>query len=81
MKRFALALGVVALGVAASIPARADFAVLRFKDTGACRAWYDHAAKPWGQYRMLWVSTPTWDAAQAKGAYAMKHHWCKDWYK
>ncbi len=81
MKRFALALGVVALGIAASVPARADFAVLKFKDTGACRAWFDHAAKPWGNYQVLWVSTPTWDAAQTKGAYAMKHHWCKDWYK
>ena len=80
MKRIFLAIGVLALGFAAATPARADFAVIKFKDPGACRAWYDHAAKPWGTSQVLWVSTSSYDAAQSKGGYAMKHHWCKAWY-
>jgi len=81
MKRLVFAMGVLALGLAASAPARADFAVVKFKADGACRAWYDHAAKPWGDYKYLWVSTPSWEVAQSKGDYAMKHKWCKAWYK
>ncbi len=80
MKGLVFALGVAALGLAAATPARADFAVIKFKDTGACRAWYDHTAKPWGTTQVLWVHTASWDAAQSKGGYAMKHHWCKAWY-
>ena len=80
MKRLVFAVSVLAAGLALTSSARADFAVIKFKDTGACRAWYDHAAKPWGNYQVLWVSTPGWDAAQSKSAYAMKHHWCKAWY-
>ena len=48
MKHIAFAIGALALGLTAAAPAHADFAVIKFKDTGACRAWYDHAAKPWG---------------------------------
>jgi hypothetical protein len=80
MKHIAFAIGALALGLAATTPARADFAVIKFKDTGACRAWYDHTAKPWGTSQVLWVSTPSWDAAQSKGSWAMKHGWCKAWY-
>jgi hypothetical protein len=40
MKRLVLAVGVIALGVAALTPARADFAVIRFKDHH-CQAWAD----------------------------------------
>jgi hypothetical protein len=80
MKRLVFAVSVLAAGLALSSSARADFAVIKFKDTGACRAWYDHAAKPWGNYQVLWVSTSGWDAAQSKSGYAMKHHWCKSWY-
>ena len=50
MKHIAFAISALALGLAATTPARADFAVIKFKDTGACRAWYEHAAKPWGTY-------------------------------
>jgi hypothetical protein len=81
MTRMLFAVGVAALGFAAATPASADFAVVKFKDTGACRAWYDHTAKPWGTSQVLWVSTPSWDAAQGKSDYAMKHKWCKTWYK
>ncbi len=80
MKGLVFAIGAMALGLAAATPASADFAVVKFKDTGACRAWYDHTAKPWGTTQVLWASTASWDAAQTKGSYAMKHHWCKAWY-
>jgi hypothetical protein len=80
MKRIAFAIGVLALGFAAATPARADFAIVKFKDTGACRAWYNTAVKPWGNTQVLWVSEPNWDAAQSKRAYAVAHRWCKAWY-
>jgi hypothetical protein len=81
MKRLVFAIGVLALGVAATVPARADFAVVKFKDTGYCRAWYDHTAKSWGTSQVLWVKVDNWDASQSKGSYAMAHKWCKGWYK
>ena len=81
MKRVAFAIGALALGFIGSAPARADYAVVKFKDTGACRAWYDHTAHPWGTVQVLWASLPTWDAAQTAGAYAMAHQWCKAWIK
>lgn len=80
MKKLAFAMGVIALGFTAATAAHADFAVVKFKDTGTCRAWYDHTAKPWGKYQVLWVKTPSWQVAQTKGSYAMKHRWCKTWY-
>ena len=40
MKRLAFAVGVVALSFAASVPARADFAVVKF-ELGYCRIWWD----------------------------------------
>lgn len=30
---------------------------------------------------MIWVSTPSWDAAQGKGNHAVKHKRSKAWYK
>jgi hypothetical protein len=30
---------------------------------------------------VLWVKVDNWDTAEGKGAYAMKHHWCKGWDK
>jgi hypothetical protein len=81
MKGLVFAMGIAALGCAAMTPAAADFAVVKFKDTGYCRAWYDHTAKPWGKTQVLWVKVNAWDVAQTKGGYAMKHHWCKGWDK
>lgn len=80
MRKLACAFGILAVGLAASMPARADYAVVKFKDNGVCRAWWDNTAKPWGQYQVLWVKVPTWDVAQGKGQYAMKHRWCKSWW-
>jgi hypothetical protein len=79
MKRLVFAVGVLALGAAALTPARADFAVIRFKDHH-CQAWADSKVGPWppgAQY--LAVGLKSWDAATARGKWAMKHHRCKGW--
>ncbi len=68
MKRLAFAMGVLALGFAATVPARADFAVVKFKDTGYCRAWYDHTAKSWGTTQVLWVKVTIGTHPRAKAA-------------
>ena len=51
MKGLVFGIGILALGLAAATPASADYAVIKFKDNGASRAWYDHTAKPWGPRR------------------------------
>jgi len=79
MRHLAIAVGMLALGLTASTGARADFAVVKFKDTGACRTW-KAGDKPWGKYQVLWVKTSSAAEAQTKGAWAMKHHWCKAWW-
>lgn len=79
MIRLALVMGVLAVGFAVATPASADFSVIKFKDTGGCRAWLDHSAKPTSPYQVLWAKVPTWEVAQTKGGYAMKHKWCKHW--
>jgi len=79
MTRLALAIGILGTGFAVATPASADFAVIKFKDTGACRAWLDHTAKPASPHQVLWAKVPTWEVAQAKGAWAVKHKWCKAW--
>ena len=47
MKRFAFAVGLLALGSAAATPARADYAVVRF-ETGYCQIWWDAGDVPVG---------------------------------
>lgn len=47
MKRLAFAVSVLALGFAASTPARADFTVVKF-EAGFCRIWWNSSATPWG---------------------------------
>ncbi len=47
MKRLVFAIGVLALGLAASTPARADFALVRF-ESGFCRIWWDSVGNPLG---------------------------------
>jgi hypothetical protein len=47
MKRLALAVGFAAVGFAATIPARADYAVVKFEG-GYCRIWWDSSATPAG---------------------------------
>ena len=81
MKRLAVVLGVLAIGFGVTTAARADFAVIKFKDSGSCRAWADAKTKPTTHYQVLWARVPTWEVAQSKGAWAMKHHWCRQWWK
>lgn len=67
MKRSAFAIGLlaVALGFAASTPARADFAVVQFGNTH-CQIWWDSSANPWGDdWRKIAIGLPTWSAAEA----------------
>jgi hypothetical protein len=81
MKRVSIGIAALALLVAAVAPASADFAVVKFGDK-TCRAWADHKAAPAGPgWKYLWVSVPSWEVAQSKGAYAMKHRWCRQWWQ
>jgi hypothetical protein len=74
MKRLVFALGVLALGFAASTPARADFAVVKF-ELGFCRIWWDTGLKPWGAGWTVVATAPdfasAW-AAQTKAVAAKK---------
>src|SRR5262245_66105233 len=47
MKRLVFTVGVLALGFAASTPARADFSVVRF-ELGYCRIWWNNGINPIG---------------------------------
>ena len=80
MKFLAFAIGVLALGFAATTAARADYAVAYFKKDGACRAWQDSSLKPLQPgWKYHWVGLKTWQEAQSKKHYAFAHHWCKTW--
>lgn len=64
MNRLACSIGLLALGFAASTPARADFAVVQFAD-GYCRIWRDSLANPWGAvWKKIAVGLPDWSAAR-----------------
>jgi len=77
MKQLALAIGLVAFGFAASTAARADYAVVMFKD-GYCRPWKHSEAKPAAPgWKYHWVGLKSWEAAESKKHYALRHHWCK----
>lgn len=65
MKRLAFAAGVLALGLAAATPARADFAVVRLQD-GWCKIWWDSGASPWGDdWTKIAIGLPDWLSASA----------------
>jgi hypothetical protein len=65
MKRLAFAVGVLALGLAAATPARADFAVVQL-DNGWCKVWWDSGATPWGTgWTKVAVGLPDWLSADA----------------
>jgi hypothetical protein len=65
MKPLAFVLGTLALALAASTPARADFALVQFP-SGWCQVWWDSAANPWGDgWRKIAFGFPSWDAAEA----------------
>ena len=76
MKRLAFAVGVLALSFAASVPARADFAVVKF-ELGYCRIWWEASAKPWGAGWTVVASAPTFEGAWAAQDAAVKKGKCK----
>jgi len=76
MKRLAFAVGVLALTFAASVPARADFAVVRF-ELGFCRIWWATSAKPWGAGWKVVATSPTFAGAWAAQDAAVKKGKCK----
>jgi hypothetical protein len=76
MKRLAFAVGVLALSFAASVPARANFAVMKF-ELGYCRIWWDTAAKPIGTGWSVVATAPTFEGAWAAQTAAVKKGKCK----
>ena len=73
MRRLVFAVGVLALGFAASTPARADFSVVRF-ELGFCRIWWNNGINPigtrWTRVATAADFTSAWaaqDAAVKKG--------------
>jgi hypothetical protein len=76
MKRLAVALGLLAFGLSAAGPARADFAVVR-SETGYCQIWWDSAPNPWGAgWTKIAAGLPDYAAARAVLANAMAQRVC-----
>jgi len=72
MKKFALAIGFLTVALAASTPARADYAVVQYRD-GRCEIWQDSASNPWGAgWTKIAIGLPDYPAAQTAidGAFA-----------
>jgi hypothetical protein len=76
MRQLAFAVGVLALGLAATTAARADYAVVMFKD-GHCRAWNEAGNPVQPGWKYHWVHLKSWEFANTKKHYAIAHHWCK----
>jgi len=72
MKQLVFAVGFLTVALAASTPARADYAVVQFGD-GRCEIWWDSASNPWGAgWSKIAVGMPDYAAAQGAidGAFA-----------
>jgi hypothetical protein len=76
MKRFVFAVGVLALGFAASTPARADFSVVRF-ESGFCRIWWNNSANPIGTGWARVATAPDFMGAWVAQDAAVKKGKCK----
>jgi hypothetical protein len=76
MKRLAFAIGVVALGCAASAPARADYAVVQWND-GYCGIWWDASSTPWGDGWTKIAIAPDWSTAVAAKEAAESNGGCR----
>ena len=77
MNRLAFAVCLLIVGLAASTPARADFAVVRFGD-GFCKIWWDSAGNPWGSgWGKIALGLPDYLAAQAALANARAQRTCR----
>lgn len=86
MKKLVFAIGVLALGLTASVPARADFAIVKF-NSGYCRIWRDTAVAPpdghflWWHWGWHWYyRLPTWPIAEHKLHKAVYWHRCTHWW-
>jgi hypothetical protein len=62
MKRLAFAFAILALGLAAATPARADYAVVKWDD-GFCHIWWNAGATPWGAGWATIAVAPDWETA------------------
>jgi hypothetical protein len=90
MKKVVFAIGVLALGVAAAVPARADFAVVKW-GSGYCRVWHDSTVSPWGGKFVAWRyrahdhwhwahRSAKWEKADHKMHWAVAKHECQHWW-
>ncbi len=75
MKRLVFAVGVLALGLTASIPARANFSVVRF-ELGFCRIWWDNGINPIGTGWTRVAASPSFAGAWAAQDSAVKKGKC-----
>jgi hypothetical protein len=64
MKRMALAIAALTLGLTAAAPARADYSVVKF-EAGYCRIWWDSGATPWGTNWTKVANAPDFQSAWA----------------
>ena len=85
MKKLVFAIGVLALGLAASAPAKADFAIVKFH-SGYCRIWRDTGMAPpdgrflwWRWHHHVYYRLPTWGVAEHKLHKAVAWHRCRHW--
>jgi hypothetical protein len=86
MKRLAFAIGVLALGLTATAPAHADFAIAKFH-SGYCRIWGNTAVAPpdgkflWWHWGHHWYyRLPTLGIAEHKLHKAVAWHRCSHWW-
>jgi hypothetical protein len=90
MKKLAFAIGLLALGFSAASPARADFAVIKFK-SGYCRVWSHTAAGPqdghylwfrahWGHHHHWHYRFHTWARAEKALHRSVAWHRCHHWW-
>ena len=77
MNRLAFAVCLLIAGLAASKPARADFAVVRFAE-GFCKIWWDSADNPWGSgWTKIALGLPDYLTAQVALANARAQGTCR----
>ena len=76
MKRSVFAVGVLALGFAASTPARADFSVMKF-ETGFCPIWWNNGMNQPGAGWARVATAPDFMGAWAAQTDAVKKGKCK----
>ncbi|HVU40370.1 MAG TPA: hypothetical protein VHD86_04915 [Xanthobacteraceae bacterium] len=82
MKRFVLAIGVMAMAFGISSAARADYAVVKFK-SGYCRVWTDTAGGPQDGRYLWWHRHHHWHHWHYRfhtlGAAERHLHWAVRW--